>query len=64
MTDEEKALEWFRNRRTAVTMKGTREWSAWRRRSGKEKNVGEIQGNTRKDKEQITCLCCYRYSHR
>lgn len=25
MTDEERALEWFRNRRTAVTMKGTRE---------------------------------------
>lgn len=25
MTDEERALEWFRNRRTAVTMKGARE---------------------------------------
>ena len=25
MTDEERALEWFKNRRTAITMKGTRE---------------------------------------
>ena len=48
MTDEEKALEWFRNRRTAVTMKGTREMYDIAIRVLQERVIGAV---ARKDFE-------------
>ena len=44
MTDEERALEWFRNRRTAVTMKGTREMYDIAIRVLQERVIGVVAG--------------------
>ena len=44
MTDEERALEWFRNRRTAVTMKGTREMYDIAIRVLQERVIGAVVG--------------------
>ena len=42
MTDEERALEWFRNRRTAVSMKGTREMHDIAIRVLQERVIGAV----------------------